>query len=88
MIGRSAGRGDDGIEIFVLAVDRVRWVISAVSATPAVVVEHGELRGEQAGKGCVHVAVGRPCVDEDHGRPAPGAIERDAGAVLRNHGCH
>ena len=45
--GRSAGGGDYGAHVLDLSLDRVRQGVAALAAAAAVVVEYGEVGGEE-----------------------------------------
>ena len=82
------GLGDEGTEVFDLALDRVRHCVAAVAPTPAIVVEHGEMLRQFLG-GRVHQSpvTGRPAHHDDR-RTIAQPVESDGSAVSRSHLVH
>jgi hypothetical protein len=78
---RPAGRGDHGVEVLDLSLDRVRRAVAAVAAPPAVVVEHLEVGRQQLGQLRVDPSGGRRTADQDDRRARTQPVEGDGGAV-------
>jgi hypothetical protein len=79
----AAGLVDHRREVLDLALDGVRRGVPARAAAAPVVGEHGEPPGEQSPQppDAVDVPVAQRRIDQHQGGPAPGALDRDSGAV-------
>jgi hypothetical protein len=85
---RPAGRGEHGVEVLNLSLDRVRRGVAAVAAPPAVVVEHLEVGRQQLGQVRVDRPGGRRAADQDDRRALTQPVEGDGGAVAGTYLVH
>src|SRR5215203_1718653 len=85
---RSAGCVDHFVEILDLALDCIERRIGAVTTAPAVVVEYGEVLGQELGQWRVRPAIGRCATHQDDRRSITQSIEGDGGAVFGSYCIH
>src|SRR5215212_6275133 len=83
--GRPPCLGEEGADVFDLALDRVRGGVAAVAPAPTIVVEHGEMLRQLFG-GRVHQSpvAHRPAHQYDR-RTVAEPVEGDYGAVPRSY---
>ena len=85
---RPPGLGDEGADVFDLALDRVRGRVAAVASAPTIVVKHGEML-RQLLRGRAHQSpVAHRSAHHDERRTIAQPVEGDRGAVFRSHLVH
>src|SRR5215218_6249855 len=82
---RPCGLGDEGAEVFDLALDRVRGGVTAVAPAATVVVEHGEMLCQLLGGRAGHRPVAELPAHNDDRRTIAQPVEGDGGAVARRY---
>src|SRR3712207_3138568 len=85
---RPPGLGDEGANVFDLALERVRGGVAAVAPAPTIVVKHGAMLRQLLG-GRVHQSpVAHRSAHHDDRRAIAQPVEGDGGAVSRSYLVH
>src|SRR5215203_4780239 len=85
---RPSGLGDQRVDVFDLALDRVRRGVAAVASAPSIVVEHGEALGEFLGCRSCQSPIAELPTHHDNGWTVAQPIVGDRRAVARSHRSH
>src|ERR671920_2569870 len=84
----TSGFGDQRAYVFDLALYGVGRRVTAVAASPAVVVEHSKVLRQHLGQRTGHRPVGGRPANQDDRRTFAEPLEGDGGAVARSHCVH
>src|ERR671916_61763 len=85
---RPPGLGDEGADVFDLALERVRGGVAAVAPAPTIVVKHGEMLRQLLCGRAHQSPVAHRSAHHDDRRTSTQPVEGDWGAVSRSYLVH
>src|ERR671916_221886 len=85
---RPPGLGDEGADVFDLALERVRGGVAAVAPAPTIVVKHGEMLRQLLGGRAHQSPVAHRSAHQDDRQTLAQPVEGDLRAVSRSYFVH